>query len=212
MTDQTVPCPNGKCDEMHDPAKCMAHVKVRDDNGTHVGNRPCKNSPKQGVDVCWKHGAKAKQVAVAADRNVKEAKVEARIQQWLDAKDLDPTNPVDGLLEACDTLGAVVGLLRAMLGTQDPVSGMFGTNRHGEQVPSVLSEQLRRWTKDYAQACKLAVDAGLDERRIRLQEVQVHAVGAALNEAIDVLPVEHRDMFRVRFAAALRALPAGDPT
>jgi len=72
--------------------------------------------------------------------------------------------------------------------------------------------EYHKWTTEHARACKLALDAGVEERRVRLAEHQaqgvVTAVQAAMN-ALDLLPEQSARAPQV-IANLLRAIAGGE--
>lgn len=61
----------------------------------------------------------------------------------------------------------------------DP-AGIYGPDHKGDGKPHVLVEMLRQWTAENAKAAKLAIDAGIDERRVRIVEEQAEQLGAVV--------------------------------
>lgn len=61
-------------------------------------------------------------------------------------------------------------------------------------------------TADMAKYAKMAMDAGVEERRLRFLEMEAQAIFAVLNAAIDELPVEQRSRVRRRAMAEISRL------
>lgn len=65
---------------------------------------------------------------------------------------------------------------------------------------------LERSTADMAKYAKMAMDAGVEERRLRFLEMEAQAIFSVLNAAIDGLPVEQRGLVRRRAMAEISRL------
>ncbi len=65
-----------------------------------------------------------------------------------------------------------------------------------------------QWVDRYARACKLALDAGVDERMLRLAESDADRLFTAITGAMETagLSLDQREAFRVALAAELRAV------
>lgn len=159
----------------------------------------------QGVGACKLHGgstpsheARARGVMLAT--SIGELIAECRP----DAVDLDP---VDGLLEVVAHTWAMRRALERMVdglslagghafredgaaetedGTQlvgyVPVEpgALWGPDHKGDAKPHVLVTMLADWTDRHARACKLAIDAGIEQRRIELAEGQAQQLADVL--------------------------------
>jgi hypothetical protein len=70
----------------------------------------------------------------------------------------------------------------------------------------VAVEMLRVWSKDLAAMSKLALDAGIDERRIQISESEGHRLHEALNRASARVGIADtvRSELMVALAAELR--------
>ena len=60
----------------------------------------------------------------------------------------------------------------------------WGLNAREEMVPSVYVQLLHTWTERYERACKTALDAGIEERRIQLAEDTSETFFRALTAAL----------------------------
>lgn len=188
-----------KCDQKH--TKCTAH--------TRAGN-PCRQNPVTGLTVCRMHGGSAPQVRAARDRRAEEAAVAERIAEMLAdyQPNLDEVDPHTDLLEVVALTTGMRRVLTELVGELAPVgtpayveypigadgevgmgqptyrpadpSGIYGPDHKGDGKPHVLVEMLRQWTAENAKAAKLAIDAGIDERRVRIVEEQAEQLGAVV--------------------------------
>lgn len=163
MTDRP-PCT--RCGHTHD--RCTAH--------TSAGN-PCKKSPRVGQDVCANHGGNAPQAIAAAARRQQDRAALLAVETFGLPVQVDPHT---ALLEelhrtagAVAWLGAIVadldrenitwGLTREKIGGEDRGT----TKEAGTNAWVQLWQTERRHLVDVAKAC---VNAGIEERRVRLAE------------------------------------------
>lgn len=229
-----------KCGEAHRSPKglpqCVGHVRSE-------GGRRCRRSPIRGGTVCSKHGGSTPQLREKIERQRYLEAREGEIAQLLEACDLPNQHPIEGLLEVVRhsgqmyrMLGGLVSDLKtdpttdnAIVGMDDngdpvykPVygdDGIWGVDHNGNQVEHVLVALYEKWTGIYARACKMALDAGIDERRVQLAEQTTETMFTAVTRALAAVALSpsDRDAFTAALAAELRtvgvesakALPAG---
>lgn len=98
--------------------------------------------------------------------------------------------------------------------TSGMVAGLYGRDHKGDGAPHVL---IKLWNEErdrLARYCKMALDAGIDERAIALAEGQAQQLVAIIVAVIDSdelsLSPEQRDVGRRVAAGHLRALGAGE--
>lgn len=213
-----------------------AHRRV-DGKPTCIGHRagkpdePCMASPRKGATVCGQHGGRATQVQRRAMERVALMSAEGEIADLMRACDVPEQHPIDGLLECVRVAGAMMRVLSHKVGSlkEDPSiqtfvvegkkggspetvkiaaeDGFWGVNHMGDQTPHVFLPLLRTWQEAYAKACKMALDAGIDERRLRLAEATGDGLYEAVQEAlasINLSPTQQQ-AFTLALAAALRA-------
>jgi hypothetical protein len=65
--------------------------------------------------------------------------------------------------------------------------GLWGHDHNGDQAPHVLVNLLGFWTDRYMRACKMALDAGIDERMIRNAETTSNTFLTAFKRAIETV-------------------------
>lgn len=233
------PCP--RCHQAHvtrwGTPSCVAHSKATGD--------PCRNAPVRGTTVCRPHGAaKGTRIRTAADRRVELARVDGQIGQLLDEVDVPDQHPLDGLLEAVHRAGNMARALEVLVRQLDeqpdvtieidegPRGGetrrtvvtnspLYGPDHLGDGKPHVLVEMLARWTELHARASKLALDAGIDERKLELVQGQAQIVAGVIRsligridvdvigELLALMPTEARAtaqaLWRERWPVAVRA-------
>ena len=218
-----------KCGEAHrSPTglpQCAGHVKSE-------GNRRCRRSPNNGTHVCSKHGGATPQLREKLERAQYLEAREGEIAQLLDVCDLPDQHPIEGLLSVVRhsgqmyrMLGSLVGDLRTdptvdhvLLGMTDggdPVykavygdDGLWALDAQGNQKEHVLVALYEKWTAIYSRACKMALDAGIDERRVQLAEQTTETMFNAVNRALNAVAFtpELRDAFNRALAAELRVV------
>jgi len=154
--------------------------------------------------------------------------VEGRIAQLLRECEVENQHPMDGLLEVVRHAGAMFRLLAGMVGELDVLPGtsiigvnedgspavknigFTGYNHLGEEVPAILVQMYGLWADRYARACKLALDAGIDERMVRNAEMTsmifFDAITAAIRDA--QLTPEQTTVMRRSLAERLRTVSA----
>lgn len=170
---------------------------------------PCKAQPIKGGYVCRVHGGSLKLTQIKAQERLALMSAEGEIAQLMRECDIPEQHPIDGLLEVVRVCGSMMRLLTIKVGelreephvsevlVENPRTGelttkrvaddeaFWGLNHNGEMVPHVYTQLLKIWTERYERACKTALDAGVEERRIRLAEDTSATFFAALNKALD---------------------------
>lgn len=205
--------------------------------GSQVALRPCRSYPRIGQTKCHAHGGNTPQAEAAAYRRTTETEAlvaAGKLAELLDLNDPDDLHPIDGLLEAVrrsvrmaralDTmvrgldlypevgfeivgdglhLGGDTGL--RWISTNQP---LFGPDHQGDGRPHVLIDMLRVWTELAAKACKLALDAGIDERRLQMEEAETDQLLGAVMRALATIEatVPQQEAFTMALAGELRAL------
>jgi hypothetical protein len=199
MTDQPV-CE--RCGQIHH--RCSKHRIRRDEHGNLV---PCGQWPIRGLDACKTHSGLRKEVAKAeGERRLQEAEVHARLATMLaehgrDPATVDPTSELLRILAGSLAMRDVLELLVAELApTGTPAyeiqeydeqgnprggptylpakpAGVYGPDHKGDGKPHVLVVMLADWSDRAARQAKLAIDAGIDERRVRIVEQQAEQLG-----------------------------------
>jgi hypothetical protein len=183
------PCPfvSGKtgavCGQVHDPAKCVGHVDA--DDGSV---RPCKLAPRKGQRVCGSHGGRAPQNLAAAARRLEEKRVEHELGKLLvelegEASDANPIEVLLGAMRRASAMAAAVGWLTSELDPHD----LYGPDHLDDAKPHVLTEMYRTWNGESGRLAKLAIDAGVAERLVRLEEAQGEAMVAITEKVVDAI-------------------------
>lgn len=205
-------------------------------------SKPCGKSPIAGHHVCRTHGGALKKTQLAAQERLALMSAQGEIANLMRECDVPEQHPIDGLLEVVRISGSMMRLLTIKVGElrEDPevrevlVEGrggelstkrvadeeaFWGLNSQGEMVPHTYVQLLKVWTERYERACKTALEAGIEERRIRLAEDTSETFFAALSKAVVVADLDpaSRAALNQALAAELRKstiieLPAGEET
>lgn len=224
-----------KCGKVHltrhgTPA-CTAHItQDRDDNGKVAGD-PCTQAPRKGGYVCRFHGGSTRHIAKAAQLRLVLGEAEGEIADLMRACDIPEQDPVSGLLEVVRVSGAMMRLLHLKVGelAEDPElhdvlvegrngelsvktvsgrQGFWGLSKDGEMVPHPYVQLLRLWSERYEKACKTALDAGVAERQVRVEEQKGELFAVAVRAILDGLNLtpEQWELAPTVVATQLRAL------
>lgn len=182
---------------------CTGHLK------NSGGKEPCSKNPIRGHHVCRTHGGALKTTQAKAEENLALMGAMGEIGQLMRECDIPEQHPIDGLLEVVRLSGAMVRLLSIKVGelAEEPevrevlVEGgdgslstkrvtdgeaFWGLNARGEMTPSIYVQMLETWTGRYERACKTALEAGIEERRIRLAEETSETFFTALTKAFQI--------------------------
>lgn len=217
----------GQCGKVHvtyhGHQACKAHI---------VGSDPlvpCSKYPKGGTGLCRSHGANLPTVAAAGAQRLAMMAAQGEIAELMRECDIPEQHPIDGLLEVVRVSGSMMRLLTIKVGelAEDPsieevlVEGpggalstkrvatdeaFWGLNAQGEMTPSIYVQLLKVWTERYERACKTALEAGIEERRIRLAEDTSETFFNALAKAVMAagLSPEMREQLNMALADELR--------
>lgn len=163
---------------------CRAHVDTPEQP-----IRPCRNLPASGHWVCWKHGANAPQVKEAAARRLDLAAAIAAE---------DPRPPWQVLLDVAHEADVVWRRTRLELGDSDPVAV--------EKLDRLLehADRAGRWAKT-------VLDAGIDERRQRLDEAVTAQLAMFLDRALAAAGLSEALQRSVKVALAREIRGGGGP-
>jgi hypothetical protein len=135
-------------------------------NGTakHTGER-CKNAPLRGTTVCKFHGGMAPQVQAAAKRRLAETQAMKMLDQ-LGADPADDRHPIEHLLGELWQAAVAADYLGSMAVMDGPKGPLW-----------------RAWERERdrrARLAKMALEAGVEERRVRIAEEHALALAGAI--------------------------------
>lgn len=211
--------PDGPC------KKCgQLHVRVKDGlrscNGHNQTGAPCQRRPTSGTTVCIMHGGRSPAVRKKARERAQLSLVEGKVAKLLREVDMPAQHPLDGLVEVVRHSGAMMRMLAGLVGELDlhpddqtlmmsPEGdlrlqrALYGPNHTGDGVPHALLTLYGVWSERYAKACKLALDANIDERVIRNAESTSEKMFSMIGKAVQAAQLS--DDQRLRLQAALAA-------
>lgn len=223
MADKEI-CKKEGCGKIHVQSNgapaCRGHL-------SGDGVTPCRRPPIAGGFVCRTHGGALTRTKVAAAQRLALMSAQGEIADLMRQCDVPEQHPIDGLLEVVRISGAMMRLLTVKVGelAEDPTiedvlvennsgdlgvkrrageDAFWGLNAQGEMVPHTYVQLLRIWTERYEKACKTALDAGIEERRIRLAEDTTETFFNALSKAIAIAGLDPA------MQAALKTALAGE--
>jgi hypothetical protein len=187
--------------------------------------------PLRGGVVCKMHGGKTPATRAKAEARVQRHFIEGKVGFLLKQQGIDMpnTHPLDGLLEVVRRSGSMMRLLEGLVselqldvdagpeiwGMDDAGNTIFkmprniyGRNHVGDGAPHVLVEMYHQWMMTYARACKLALDANIDERMVRNATVTSDLYFEAFRKAIvsTGLSPDQAKLFSASLADELRKL------
>lgn len=174
----------------------------------------CSNWPIRGGVVCRMHGGGAPQVKAAAARRLQREQLEVDTGQLLEEMELDAAGrgPTELLLDAVYRAHAMVQMLGALVGGI-PAEGFTRRHHLGGQAPNVLTEMYGTWVERAARAAKLALDAGVAERLVRVEQDKAQTIAGVLRSTLDDprlgLSPEQRATAGQIMAEQFRALASG---
>lgn len=215
MTASSVPGSGGsaacsRCGEVH--PKCAGHNKTT--------GKPCGSNPVNGTTVCRMHGGSLPVVKKAARERHIMSLTEGKVAKLLAEVDMPAQHPLDGLLEVVRHSGAMMRMLGGLVGELDLHPGeetlymgpegdilrgkaLYGPDHSGDAAPHVLLSLYGLWSDRYARACKLALDANIDERLVRNAESTSEKMFTAITKAIAA--AELSDVQRAKLQGAMAA-------
>lgn len=178
----------------HTPTRCTARKRK---NG-----EPCKAWAVKGLDKCTNHCGLSKEqrekrgAQNIALRTVKEVAAVILKESGID---VSTEHPLDGLLASIRIDRLMVTVIEQQvhdLTVGD--GGLYGDNHSGDAVPHVLLEELRKWNDLHARHTKLALDAGIDERKLRMEEALATKLLTAQDAALRAAGFDEAQIKRAR--------------
>lgn len=195
--------PKGRAVARKRPAvRCTAKRK----NG-----QPCKNYAIAGLDKCKFHCGKRTEVAKEEGKqNLALAKVASLIERHYGGQRI--VDPLQELLDVIWLDAAMTAMLRSQVLELNAVVGkndsFAGPDHLGDAAPHVFVVELRRWSDQLARHCKIALEAGVAERQVKIAERQGEAIIDAIEAVLDSLKLSaaQRETARKVVGAKLRVL------
>lgn len=167
------------------------------------GEEPCHQQPLAGQDLCRFHGGKSPALLARAEQNLEEKRVLAtlkkgKVGELLEEMSIESQHPIEGLLEAVRQSGAMMRMMSHLVGELDigfdvemvltpwgddyivDSKSLYGPNSKGDGAPHVLVNLYGVWLERHAKVCKLALDAGIAERQLRIEESKAAQLAMAI--------------------------------
>lgn len=135
----------------------------------------CRRPRTPGHRVCWYHGSPSPQSRKAAARRLAEAKL-VKEQSALLAElgeDYAELPPHEILVASVHQAWLRAALFEFYASEQ---AEPWGADHLGDHRPTAAEEGLRYWSTEASRRAKLAVDAGVDAKRVELEERTVGAL------------------------------------
>jgi hypothetical protein len=139
----------------------------------------CRRPSRIGQHVCHQHGGATRSAQEKAKRELALQRIGERVTAL--GLSLEDVHPVEAMMQQLRRAVATERLLGAELASQDRLTS-FSPAR-GEQ-PSALWTMWREEADRVARFSKLLVDAGVEQRRIQLEEAELHRVLDAVLAAV----------------------------
>lgn len=190
--------------------QCVSSAAIRDENGEvkhdyvtgEVLTRDCRFPAMHGTNPprCVQHATpydRQKRMQATFMKRHGDSVIEL-----LQALDIPNLHPMDGLLEAVRLSGNMMRVFQVLVSelperpiietkiidgvvTEVTTMGIWGYDHNMDQSPHVLMNLLTMWTDRYTRACKMALDAGIDERMVRNAETTSATFLTAFERAIN---------------------------
>lgn len=218
--------------------KCGAKSKVYGEDGYPIlingkpEYKPCDNWAMKGSNpekpVCDIHGGRNPIVQDANKRRLVEQGVERTVGRFLESFKMPNVNPMEELLEVVAQTGALVRLYEMMVHELDPgisteISmeggtvytkpiGIVGPDHLGDVRANVLIRLYREALVDHAKVCKMALEAGIEERLVRVASGTMEQLFVAIERALDAtgMTFGQREQFKTTLATELRRVVGAD--
>lgn len=141
------------------------------------------------------HGARAPQVKAAAKRRVEAEKAAKAVATFGLPREIDPQS---ALLEEVHRTAGHVAWLSTLIGELDQGELKQLDMSEKFEKPSVWVELYQVERVHYARVAKMAIDAGIEERRVKLAEAHGEQLGAVIRNVL-------ADVFALLGAAGVAA-------
>lgn len=183
------PCP--QCNQLHIMSagrpSCTAHAKTN-------GGAPCGQPRMDGQRVCRKHGGKTSQARRMATRRIALEQVKHELDALGGSLDVDPA---EALVAMVRKAAWNVAYLETLLEPTEDGRPRVSQWTEGGEKPSVQVSLYNEERDRLARYSKLALDAGVSERLVRLAEDQGRVVIGLLEAAFAELELTGEQRGRV---------------
>lgn len=144
-------------------------------SGHRSDGSPCGNWPMTGQRVCKKHGGASPQAKAAAERRLQAEQAARAVQTFGLPREVDPR---DALLEEVYRTAGAVDWLGEQVRKLETSAVVWGRAEESDQgvkdkaAPSIWVQLFQQERQHLVRVCKETVQAGVEERRVRLAEQQ----------------------------------------
>lgn len=168
--------------------------------------QPCGGEPIRGTNTCRMH----------AGKKVSLIRQEVAARLAVSELDLDvDANPLDELMMEVQRASAAVRWLGEKVNELDDTEITFGLQRRtkGAEKTRTYGAGVNVWVRMWqderdrlARVCKLALDAGVDERRVRLAETQGRMIVDIIRATLTDLEIADTEQVHEVVSRHLRAI------
>lgn len=161
-------------------AACTAKAKS--------SGRQCRQPAVDGATVCRVHGGSAPQVLAAARRRRDTQTALQWATQEVERRGIPDRTPLEHLEAVLAEDARAFAVWDAACSTLiDEGSTLLGKNRHGEEQIHPYVTERNQAAQRWARTSKYALDAGVSERRVRIEEEKATLMATALRATLAAL-------------------------
>lgn len=165
------PCRRPSCplfEQVH--PNCTAH---------NVKGLPCLHRPMTSQNTCQTHGGRAPAAMRAAKKRTALTEARSIASRIVDYNPDFDESPAEGLLREVRWSAQVAMALGMAIDSVVDDSGVVSITGQGVKINALIGE----WTKErdlHAKLCKMALDAGIEQRRLDIVESQASQIVNAM--------------------------------
>lgn len=166
--------------------------------------RQCLREARKDMDVCYWHGGSTPSAIKARERRQQRATLEKAIQTFGLPVEIDPET---ALLDEVRRSAGVVAWLDAEI-KKLSAADIEQVDDKGTARPAVLIQLFGEERDHLARTAKMAIDAGIAERKVQLAEGQAHQMASVLGTFLTRMGLANDPDARAALAGALREMSA----
>lgn len=162
-------------------------VWIHKEGHPRAGER-CDNAPIKGGTICHKHGGKAPQVRAAAERRLERQSAIAWATKEIEAKGLPNRTPLEHLEKVLEEDARTFAIWNAACeALVDSGSTLLGVDRHGMEAIHPYVPERNQAAQRWARTSKYALDAGVSQRRVEIEQERANLIAAACRATLAAL-------------------------